>query len=48
VWGWLPVAASYGATSEEQIVYNGSAGYYRWRVDSYSGSGSYTFWLQRP
>lgn len=47
-WGWLPVAASYGTTSEESIAYYGSAGYYRWRVDSYSGSGSYDFWMIRP
>jgi len=48
IFGWLPVASSTSATSEEQIAYNGSAGYYYWRIDSYSGSGSYTFWLQRP
>ncbi len=45
---WATVAASESATSEEQIAYTGTAGYYRWRVYSYSGSGSYTFWLQRP
>ena len=27
---------------------NGSAGYYRWRVYSYSGSGSYTLGIDRP
>jgi hypothetical protein len=42
------VAASYGTDSEEEIAYNGAAGYYRWRIDSYSGSGSYDFWLDRP
>jgi serine protease len=45
---WATVARSESATSEEQIAYSGTAGYYRWRVYSYSGSGSYTFWLQRP
>jgi serine protease len=45
---WSTVARSEGVTSEEQIAYSGTAGYYRWRVYSYSGSGSYTFWLQRP
>ena len=45
---WAIVARSESATSEEQIAYTGTAGYYRWRVYSYSGSGSYTFWLQRP
>jgi hypothetical protein len=45
---WSTVARSESATSEEQIAYAGTAGYYRWRIVSYSGSGSYTFWLQRP
>jgi serine protease len=45
---WSTVARSEGVTSEEQIAYSGTSGYYRWRVYSYSGSGSYTFWLQRP
>ena len=45
---WAIVARSESTTSEEQITYTGTAGYYRWRVYSYTGSGSYTFWLQRP
>jgi serine protease len=45
---WSTVARSESAISEEQIAYSGTSGYYRWRVYSYSGSGSYTFWLQRP
>ena len=45
---WVTVARSESATSVEQIAYNGTSGYYRWRVSSFSGSGSYTFWLQRP
>jgi serine protease len=45
---WTTVARSESVTSTEQIAYSGTAGYYRWRVYSYSGSGSYTFWLQRP
>jgi serine protease len=45
---WSTVARSESISSEEQIAYTGTAGYYRWRVTSYSGSGSYTFWLQRP
>ncbi len=49
IWfGWFPVAASYSPTSVEEIVYQGTAGYYRWRIDSYSGSGPYDFWLKRP
>jgi serine protease len=46
--GWVTVARSESATSLEQIAYSGTPGYYRWRVSSYSGSGTYTFWLQRP
>jgi serine protease len=46
--GWVTVARSESAISEEQIAYSGTAGYYRWRVYSFSGSGTYAFWLQRP
>ncbi|HUG40949.1 MAG TPA: hypothetical protein VMM12_10705 [Longimicrobiales bacterium] len=45
---WSIVARSISSTSEESISYNGSSGYYTWRIHSYSGSGSYTFWLDRP
>ncbi|MGH8793500.1 MAG: S1 family peptidase [Stackebrandtia sp.] len=45
---WQSVASSESPTSEEEISYNGSAGYYVWRVESYSGSGSYEFGLTRP
>ena len=45
---WVIVARGESATSNEDISYYGSAGYYRWRVYSYSGSGSYNFWLTRP
>ena len=45
---WVTVAVSESVTSTEQIAYTGTIGYYRWRVYSYSGSGAYTFWLQRP
>lgn len=45
---WSQVARSIGTTSSEDIAYNGSAGTYRWRVVSYSGSGAYTFWLVKP
>lgn len=46
-YGWYVVAQSISSSSSEHINYNGSAGYYFWRVKSYSGSGSYTFWLDR-
>ena len=45
---WVTVARSESVTSVEQIAFNGSAAYYRWVVSSFSGSGGYTFWLQRP
>lgn len=45
---WSLVAQSISSGSTEQITYTGSAGYYLWVVESYSGSGSYTFWLDRP
>ncbi|MCP4213914.1 MAG: trypsin-like peptidase domain-containing protein [bacterium] len=46
--GWSQVAVSETSTSNEQISYNGSAGYYYWKVYSYSGSGSYDFYLKKP
>jgi serine protease len=45
---WVIVARSESNTSQEQIAYNGTSGYYRWRVFSFRGSGSYSFWLQHP
>ncbi len=46
--GWSRVAVSQSSASDESITYNGSSGYYYWRVYSYSGSGSYAFGMQRP
>jgi aqualysin 1 len=45
---WARVAVSQGTTSTESITYNGTAGYYYWRVYSYSGSGAYTLKIKRP
>lgn len=45
---WSNVASSLGTTSSESISYNGTAGYYYWRVNSYSGSGSYSLCTGRP
>jgi PKD repeat protein len=45
---WAQVAAGDGPTAVEQITYQATAGYYRWRVRAFSGTGSYTFQLQRP
>src|SRR6056297_169651 len=46
--GWSVVAQSISSTSSEEIDYQGSSGYYYWRVESYSGSGAYDFWLINP
>ncbi|MGV9302886.1 MULTISPECIES: alpha-lytic protease prodomain-containing protein [unclassified Nonomuraea] len=45
---WAQVAKSDSANPDESISYNGTAGYYRYRVHAYSGSGSYTLGLNRP
>ncbi len=47
-WNWSQVASSLSSDSTESISYNGSSGYYYWRIESYSGSGSYDFRLTRP
>jgi len=45
---WVIVARGETATSTENISYYGTAGYYRWQVYSYSGTGSYNFWRLAP
>ncbi|MGW0803257.1 S1 family peptidase [Nonomuraea sp. NPDC002799] len=45
---WAVVAAGDSPNPDETISYNGTAGYYRYRVHAYSGSGSYTLGLNRP
>ncbi|MDX6678341.1 MAG: aqualysin 1 [Solirubrobacteraceae bacterium] len=45
---WARVAISQSTSSNEDITYSGTAGYYYWSVFSYSGSGSYTFGMTRP
>lgn len=45
---WSQVAASESPTAVEKITYQATAGYYRWRVVAFSGTGSYTFQLLRP
>ena len=45
---WSQVASSLSSGPDETITYSGTAGYYYWRIESYSGSGSYTFTLTRP
>ncbi|TYB57265.1 S1 family peptidase [Nonomuraea sp. PA05] len=45
---WAVVASGTSPNPDETITYNGAAGYYRYRVHAYSGSGSYTLGLNRP
>jgi aqualysin 1 len=45
---WSIVARGETSSSSEDVTYNGTAGYYYWRVYSYSGSGSYSFGMTRP
>jgi subtilisin family serine protease len=45
---WVIVARGETSTSSEDVTYNGTAGYYIWSVESYSGSGSYNFWMSKP
>jgi aqualysin 1 len=45
---WSSVASGTSPAPDESVTYNGTSGYYRWRVYSYSGSGSYAFGMQRP
>ncbi len=39
---WSNAASATSSSSEEDISYNAGAGTYRWKVESYSGAGSYT------
>ncbi|WP_043632245.1 S1 family peptidase [Nonomuraea candida] len=45
---WATVARGDSPNSDETITYNGTSGYYRYRVHAYSGSGAYTLGLNRP
>ena len=45
---WVEVAKSEGPTSSETVRYDGTAGYYRYRVVNYSGTGAYTLTYSRP
>ena len=47
-YSWSTVAQGISSSSSEDVTYSGTAGYYVWRVESYSGSGSYSFSMQRP
>ncbi|GAA3508483.1 hypothetical protein FHR32_002332 [Streptosporangium album] len=45
---WATVATSNGPTPNEKISYTGTAGYYRYLVAAYSGSGTYTLGYSAP
>lgn len=45
---WSTVAQGITSGSTEDVTYTGTSGYYLWRVQSYSGAGTYTFGMQRP
>ena len=45
---WQVVASSVTGSSDESVTYSGSSGYYLWAVWSASGTGNYTFCLDRP
>ncbi|MFC4336307.1 S1 family peptidase [Salininema proteolyticum] len=45
---WQTVASGTTPQSEETVSYDGSAGYYRWIAESYSGSGSYSIGWDQP
>lgn len=45
---WAVVARGETSTSTENVSYNGTSGSYRWRVYSYSGSGSFTLCTTKP
>lgn len=45
---WAVVATSDSPSNSESITYSGTAGYYRYRIAAYSGSGSYTLGFSNP
>ena len=45
---WANVGSGTTPAASEQVEYTGTAGYYRWRVLAYSGSGSYTLKIENP
>ncbi len=47
-WYWRVVAQGITPAPDEDVTYDGTAGYYYWRVRSYEGAGSYTFGMNRP
>lgn len=44
---WDVVGLSESPTSDESITYTATSGYYIWLVTSYTGTGTYNFWMQK-
>ena len=45
---WVQVASATSVSTNENITYNGAAGWYLWGTYSYSGSGTYHFYYDHP
>jgi serine protease len=45
---WSNVGSGTGSTSTETVTYSGTSGTYRWRVYSYSGSGTFKLCAKKP
>ncbi|SMC96415.1 S1 family peptidase [Lentzea albidocapillata] len=45
---WANVKSGATEAANETVEYAGTAGYYRWQVHAYSGSGSYTLKTDKP
>ncbi|MEV4617607.1 S1 family peptidase [Asanoa sp. NPDC049573] len=45
---WVTVAEGTTPAADETLSYNGTAGYYRYQVHAYSGSGSYSLGYSNP
>ncbi|GAB3442872.1 S1 family peptidase [Actinophytocola sediminis] len=45
---WANVASGTTPNADETVSYNGTSGYYRYRVHAYSGSGQYTLGMTSP
>jgi len=45
---WVQVASATTISTNENITYNGAAGWYLWGIYSYSGSGTYHFYYDHP
>lgn len=45
---WANVASAATAATNETVQYSGAAGYYRWNVVSYSGTGTFSLYTNTP